>query len=122
MKKVVLTINDAVCLQNGKDVNATELLKVMRTYGTVEDFDSAVAQMKAEYQKTLDDVVAQNEAIKQQNLSEEEIAMVNAYRTQRAKAVKVYIDENAKLNKTLEDVKTEHERTIQLISNVINKK
>lgn len=122
MKKFVLTIKDDVCLQNGKDVNATELLKVMRTYGAVVDFDTEVAQIKAEYQKTLDNVVAQNEAIKQQNLSEEEIAMVNAYRTQRAKAVKVYIDENAKLTKTLEDVKTEHARTIELISNVINKK
>jgi hypothetical protein len=122
MKKLVLTIKDDVCLANGKDVNASRLIEVARTYGTVEEFDSVVAQIRAEYQTTLDNVVAQNEAIKAQNLTDEEIAIVNAYRTQRAKAVKVYQDENAGLKQTLEDVKTEHERTIELISNVINKR
>jgi hypothetical protein len=122
MKKLVLTIKDDVCLANGKDVNASRLIEVARTYGTVEEFDSVVAQIRAEYQTTLDNVVAQNEAIKAQNLTDEEIAIVNAYRTQRAKAVKVYQDENAGLKQTLEDVKTEHERTIDLISNVINKR
>lgn len=122
MKKLVFTIKDDVCTANAKDVNAVRLLDVMKTYGTVEDYDAHLASVRAEYQRTLDNVVAQNEAIKQQNLSEEEIAMVNAYRTQRAKAVKVYIDENAKLNKTLEDIKTEHERTITLISDIITKK
>lgn len=120
MKKLVFIIKDDVCTANAKDVNATRLLEVMKSYGTVEDYDTHVAGIKAEYQKTLDNVVAQNEAIKQQNLSEEEIAMVNAYRTQRAKAVKGYIDENAKLTKTLEDVKAKHEATIELISNAIN--
>ena len=122
MKKIVLTVNDAVCLKNGKDVNATQLLEVMRTYGEVTDFDAEVAGIKQEYQETLDEVVAQNEAIKAQNLTEEEIEIVNSYRTQRAKAVQTYIDENAKLTQTLDEVKTEHERTIEIIANVINKK
>jgi hypothetical protein len=120
MKKLVFTIKDDVCTANAKDVNATRLLEVMKGYGTVEDYDAHVAGIKAEYQKTLDNVVAQNEAIKQQNLSDEEIAIVNAYRTQRAKAVKVYEDENAGLKKTLADVKAKHEATIELISNAIN--
>ena len=94
----------------------------MKTYGTVEDYDTVITQIKAEYQEALDNVVAQNEAIKHQNLSDEEIAIVNEYRKQRAKAVQVYIEENANLNKTLEEVKVEHEKTIELISNVINKK
>lgn len=122
MKKYVFTVKDDVCLANGKDVNATHVLEVMKTYGTVEDYDAVIAKIKAEYQEALDNVVAQNEAIKQQNLSDEEIALVNEYRKQRARAVQVYIEENAKLNKTLEEVKIEHERTIELISNVINKK
>lgn len=122
MKKYVFTVKDDVCLANGKDVNATQVLTVMKTYGAVEDYDAVIAKIKAEYQEALDNVVAQNEAIKHQNLSDEEIAIVNEYRKQRAKAVQVYIEENANLNKTLEEVKVEHEKTIELISNVINKK
>lgn len=122
MKKLVLTIKDDVCLRNDKDVNATQLIEVAKKYGTVEDYDSCVAQIRAEYQATLDNVVAQNEAIKQQNLSDEEIAMVNVYRTQRAKAVKVYEEKNAELEQTLEKVKLEHEKTIEVIANVINRK
>jgi hypothetical protein len=122
MKKLVFTIKDDVCLANGKDVNATQLIEVAKKYGTVEDFDTVVAAVRAEYQATLDNVVAQNEAIKQQNLSDEEIAMVNTYREQRAKAVKVYEDKVVELEGTLENVKVEHERTIELISNVINKR
>ena len=36
MRKVVLSIKEDTCQENGKDVNATELLKVMSHYGTVE--------------------------------------------------------------------------------------
>lgn len=122
MKKYVFTVKDDVCLANGKDVNATQVLEVMKTYGAVEDYDTVIAKIKAEYQEALDNVVAQNEAIKHQNLSDEEIAIVNEYRKQRAKAVQVYIEENANLSKTLEEVKVEHEKTIEMISNVINKK
>lgn len=122
MKKLVLTIKDDVCLANNKDVNATRLIEVASTYGTVEDFDTVVAAVRAEYQATLDNVVAQNEAIKQQNLTEEEIAMVNAYRTQRAKAIKVYEDKCETLENTLVTVKAEQERMTKAIIEVIGQR
>lgn len=122
MKKFVFTVRDDTCIANEKDVNATRVLEVMRTYGTVEDYDAHVAVIKKEYQEALDNVVAQNEAIKAQNLTDEEIELVNAYRVLRAKAVKAYIEENERLTQTLDEVKSEHEKTIELISNVINKK
>lgn len=121
MKKYVFTVKDDTCLANGKDVNATKIIDVMRTYGSVEDYDTHIAGIKKEYQDTLDNVVAQNEAIKAQNLSDEEIALVNEYRKQRARAVQEYIEENARLNNTLATVKAEHERTIEIIANAINK-
>lgn len=122
MKQLVLTVNDAVCLANGKDVNATQLIEVMKTYGTVEDYNEHIAGVKKVYQEALDNVVAQNEAIKAQNLSEDEIAIVNTYRTQRAIAVKVHVDEKEELRQTLHNVKAEHEKTIEIITNAINKK
>ncbi len=122
MKKYIFTVRDDTCVANEKDVNATRVLEVMRTYGTVEDYDAHVAVIKQEYQDALDNVVAQNEAIKAQNLSDEEIELVNAYRMLRARAVKTYIEENEGLRQTLNEVKAEHERTIEIIANVINKK
>lgn len=122
MLKFVVMVQDDVCLKNGKDPNATELLKKAATYGKVVPFDDCVKDIKAEYEKTIGNLNAMNEAIKAQNLTEEEIAIVNAYRTQRAIAVKVHIEEKEKLRHTLEEVKAEHERTIAVIANVINKK
>ena len=122
MRKYVFTVKDDICLANGKDVNATQIIDVMKTYGTVEDYDTHVAVIKKEYQDALDNVVAQNEAIKAQNLTELEVEVLNALRVYHGKAVKSYVDENERLTKTLDDVKAEHERTIEIIANVINKK
>lgn len=121
MKKYIFTVRDDTCVANEKDVNATRVLEVMRTYGTVEDYDAHVAVIKKEYQDALDNVVAQNEAIKAQNLSDEEIELVNQYRLLRARAVKAHIEECEALRTTLEEVKAEHERTIEVIAKVINK-
>ena len=122
MKKMVVIVRDDICTANGKDVNATGLIEVMKTYGTVEDYDEHIAVVKKEYQEALDGVVAQNEAIKAQELTDAEVEVINALRTYHAKAVKTYIEENERLTQTLDEVKAEHEKTIELISNVINKK
>lgn len=120
MQKYVFTVKDDVCTANGKDVNATRILEVMQKYGTVETYDVVVSGLKAEYQSVLDNVVAQNEAIKEQNLTVEEIAIVNAYRTQRAVAVQKYIDENAVLRNQLDDVKAEIEARKAIINKALD--
>lgn len=122
MIKVVLTVQDDVCVKNGKDVNATELLKIMATYGKVERYDDCVAKDKAEYEGTIKNLIAQNEAISDRIATDDEFEVLKALRGFREKSVKVYVEENAKLTKTLDEVKTEHERTIEIIANVINKK
>lgn len=120
MQKFVFTVKDDVCTANGKDVNATRILEVMHKYGTVEDYDAVVSGLKKEYQSVLDNVVAQNEAIKEQNLSADEIAMINAYRTQRAVAVQKYIDDNAVLRGQLDEVKAEIEARKMIINKALD--
>ena len=87
MNKVVLTIKDDICAKNGKDVNATELLTVMSHYGTVEAYDEVVAKDRAEYQATIDNLSAQLNAIKEQELTVDEIKMVKAYRENKSAVV-----------------------------------
>ena len=122
MIKVVLTVQSDVCVKNGKDVNATELLKTMATYGKVENFNDCVEAIETDYQKTIDNLVAANEAISDRIATDDEFEVLKALRGFREKSVKVYVEENAELTKTLDEVKTEHERTIEIIANVINKK
>lgn len=109
MKKYVFTVKDDVCTANGKDVNATKLLEIMRTYGTVEDYEAHVKALKDEYQASLDSVVAQNEAIKEQNLSADEVELLNKYRVLKAAAVQKHVVENGTLKKQLEDIAAENE-------------
>lgn len=121
MKAFVFTVKDDVCTANNKDVNATKILEVMRTYGTVEDYDEHVKAIKNQYQASLDNVVAQNEAIKEQNLTSDEIELVNAYRKLRAQATKSYITENDTLRKQLEEIQAENEKRNDAIAVLIGR-
>lgn len=80
MKKYVFTIKDDVCAANGKDIEATELIEKMKLWGDVEDYEKAIASVRTEYQTTIDNLKAQNDAIKDQELTDDEIALLNAYR------------------------------------------
>lgn len=110
MKKVVLTIKDDVCAKNGKDANATELLTVMSHYGTVEGYEAVVAKDRAEYQATIDSLTAQLNAIKEQELTVDEIKMVKAYRENKSAVV---ADCEKKLNAMAETLRLGNEKLAQ---------
>ena len=107
--KYIFSIKKDICTANDKDVNATKLLEIMRTYGTVEDYNAHVATLRAEDKETIDNLVAQNEAIKEQNLSADEVELLNKYRVLKAAAVQKVVVENGTLKKQLEDIKSENE-------------
>ena len=119
MKKVVLTIKDDVCARNNKDVNATELLNVMSHYGTVEDFDSALAKNNAEYQNTIDSLNAQLTAIKEQELTVDEIKMVKSYRENKSSVVSAYVAEAENYKSQLQAVKNEHEQRVARLKAIL---
>lgn len=119
MKKVVFTIKDDVCAANNRDVNATNLLEKMKLYGSVEDYDTVVADMKREYQKSLDSLNAQYEAIKSQNLTDDEIKLINTYRACKAEIQKTYEAQISVLTKQLQDIKEESERRLEQIRAIV---
>lgn len=110
MKKVVLTIKDEICAKNGKDPNATDLLNVMSHYGTVEAFESAFAREKAEYQTTIDGLNSQLNAIKEQELTADELHMVKAYRQNKNDVI---ADCEAKINAMAETLRLGNEKLAQ---------
>ena len=65
-------------LKNGKDAaKQAELLTVLTHYGTVEDFDRVMASVQAEWQRALNEMTAQYNAIADQKLTPDELSMVN---------------------------------------------
>ena len=88
MKQYVFTMRDDICNANGKsDAQKAEMLRVLAHYGTVEDFEGVVNAERAKYQQVIDNQTRQLEAIKDQALTEDEIAMVKAYRGARSAVV-----------------------------------
>ena len=101
MVKYVFTVREDICAQNSKDVNATDLLSVMKHYGTVEVYDQVRASEKAEFQANINSLTAQLDALKDQNLTADEIKLIKAYREQKTAVVSGYIAENDQLKESL---------------------
>lgn len=116
MKTLVFTIKDDVCAANGKtDAQKSEVLKVLTHYGTVEDFDAVVAQERAKYQAVIDNLTRQYEAIKDQELTDDEIKMVYAYREGKASVVAEYVEKAEAYATQLKEVKREYENRVAKI-------
>lgn len=121
MKKYVFTIKDDVCAANGKDVEGTELLAKMKLWGDVEDYDAAVAAIRAEYETTIKNLTAQLTAIKDQELTNDEIELLNAYRTCKQGLSVVHQVRIVALETELEKIKADYQaktaRITELLAN-----
>jgi hypothetical protein len=115
MKKWVLTVREDVCAANGKDVNATELLGVMKLWGEVNEFEKEIAAVKVDYQTTVDNLTAHIASIKAHDLTDDEVALVNAYRACKATVTEGYKTRISDLEVMLEDIKAEEEKRIEQI-------
>jgi hypothetical protein len=119
MRKFVFTIKDDVCAANGKDVNASELLSVMTHYGTVEEYDKVVAALSQEYQASIDGLNRQLALIKEQELTEDEIKMVKAYRDGKNSVIGHYTAIADEYARQLEAVKQEAEQRTAKIKAIL---
>lgn len=119
MKKYVFTIKDDVCIVNGKDVEATELLAKMRLWGEVEDYDRAISAVKAEYQDTVDNLTTQLTAIKDQELTADEMRVLYAYREAKSAVVAQYVDEAEAYKSELVAMKGDFERKVSMLKAVL---
>jgi hypothetical protein len=120
MKKYVFTMKEDVCEAHGKDAaKQSELLAVMAHYGTVEDYERVIAPVQAEYQGVVDNLTAQLTAIKEQELTVDEIKIVKAYRENKTSVVSEYIAEADKYKSQLEAVKNENEQRVAKLKAIL---
>ena len=116
MKQYVLTVMEDVCDANGKDVEATELLQKMKLYGKVETLEDVVAAIRREYQTMLDNLTAHLNAIREQELTEDEIVFLNFYRERKIVLGEAYLARIATLEKQLDEISTGYQKKIAQIS------
>ncbi len=110
MKHLSFKIKKDVCEAHNKDFNAVELLKAMSHYGEVVPFENEVAGMKRDYETTIENLSAQLTAIKEQELTADEIEMVRAYRKNKSAVV---ADCERKLNAMAETLRLGNEKLAQ---------
>lgn len=102
MKQFVFTMMDDVCSQHNKtEAQKQEVLKVLTHYGSVEDFDTVLANERAKYQAVIDNQTKQIEAIKDQDLTDDEMSMVKAYRVAKSGVVAQHKAVEADCRKTI---------------------
>lgn len=119
MKKFVFTIKDDVCAANGKDVEATELLAKMKLWGTIEDYEQAVSVVRAEYQATIDNLTAQLNAIKDQELTNDEIVLLNAYRGCKKVTGDAFQERINALESQLDEISAENQKRLAQIAAIL---
>lgn len=119
MKKYVFTIKDDVCAANGKDVEATELISKMLLWGTVEDYDKATEVIRAEYQATITGLNNQLGAIKDQELTEDEIALLRAYRACKQSIGDKYQNRIIDLETQLGEISNDHQKRLSQIAAIL---
>ena len=120
MKKYVFTIKDDVCAANGKDIEAADLLAKMRLWGDVEDYEHALATVRAEYQGVIDNLNAQLAAIKDQELTDDEIVLLNAYRGCKKNTGDTFLARIAALESELERTVAEYQQKSARITELLS--
>ena len=121
MKKYVFTIKDDVCVANGKDVEATELLSKMRLWGEVEDYDTAISAVRAEYENIVTNLTTQltEKEAQDLHLTEDEIRLNELFRELKSIVVARYVDEAESYKSELADIKREFERKVAMLKAVL---
>lgn len=101
MKHLSFKIKKDVCEKNGKDFEATELLKAMSHYGEITPFENEVVSIRRDYETTIESLASQLSDIKEQELTEDEINIIRAYRSVKNSVVSKYTAENESLKESL---------------------
>lgn len=118
-KDVVLKVREDVCLVNGKDPAATELIEKMRLWGEVVSLDDELARVHAKYQEIIDNITAQYQAIAAQELTSDEVILLNAYRTCKAATGEVYEKRINSLETCLEEVRVASQKKAEQIGQLL---
>lgn len=119
MKDFVVHVLEDVCVKNGRDPDAAKLIEIAKTFGSVEPLDSALAAERAKNQVVINNLTAQIDLIKEQEVTPEELEVLRALRKKSEKEGREYSEEIAHLKGQLEKVVEESESRAQAIRAIL---
>ena len=91
MKKLVVVIEDDVCLKNNKtETMQSDLLRKLTEYGSVEEYSTHIAKHDAEWQAKLDNMTAEyNKVAEYGARNEMELEVLRVHRVGVDKSVQI---------------------------------
>jgi hypothetical protein len=116
MAKYYFEFNEAVAIANGKSPDPTELLEKMKLRGKVTPFEEVEAAIRAESQATIDDLVAQHQAIADQELTDDEIVWLSFIRERKAIETDGFMKQIAARDKVIEDVRADSQKRAEQLA------
>lgn len=108
-RSIVVHIDEATCAKYERDPSAVKLVEIAKTFGTVETLDSVLAADRAKNQATINNLVAQNEEIKEYAVTPEELVVLKAMREKSKKESEQYIAAIKQRDDQLEAIRVENE-------------
>ena len=109
MKSIVVHVSDDVCAKNGRDPEATKLIEIARTFGSVETLESALAADRAKSQVVINNLTEQLEAIKENEVTPAELELLRAIRKKAAKEAEQYQADIKQRDDQLKAIQVENE-------------
>jgi hypothetical protein len=119
MKQYAITFMEDVATANGRNSDPTDFIAEAKLRGKVEDFNEAVNGIRAEYQKTIDNLTIQLNAIKAQELTPDEIVLLNTYRDCKSATGETYQKRIDSLEQCLEDVRISSKKRAEQIAQLV---
>lgn len=119
MKDYAFIVKEDVCAANGKDVEATELIQKMKLWGEVKPLDDVLASVRKEYQAIIDNLTTQFNAIRSQELTPDEIVLLNTYRDCKTVTGEAYEKRILGLENCLEEVRVASQKRAQQIAQLV---
>lgn len=120
MEKYVVTFMEDLAASNGRNSDPTDFIAEMRLRGKVEPLEKVLEAVKAEYQSVIDNITVQLNAIKAQELTPDEIVLLNCYRECKTTTGDAYQKRIDSLEKYLEEVRVSSQKRAAQITELVS--
>lgn len=116
MREWVLVVKEDVCIANGKDPEAANLLETMKLWGEVKPLDNVVASIRAEYQGTIDNLRKQLDDMKDHDLTQDELVWLNFIRQRKDIETRGLYEQIAARDKVIDEVRTDSQKRAEQLA------
>lgn len=119
MEKYVFTFSEDQATANGRNPDPSNFIAEMKLRGKVTPYEDDLRGVRTEYQGIIDNLTAQYTAIKSQELTPDEIVLLNSYRECKSATGEAYEKRINSLEQCLEDVRVASKKRAEQIAQLV---